>query len=111
MAYKKPKEYGNPPPLEAKIQSHIIKFLKNRNIPYYKTSAMNSRGWTDLILCYKGVYVGLEIKRGNGFGVVSAMQAKHMETIRESDGFAFIVYCVDDVELYLKQVDKHIMEM
>ena len=111
MAYKKPKPYTIPPPTEAKIQAHIVKYLKHRGIPYYKTSAMHSRGWTDLVLCYRGMYVGLEVKRPNGFGKVTPIQSKHMDIIREADGFAYVVYCVDDVELYLKQVDKHLKEM
>jgi len=108
MAYRKPKSYPNPPPTESKIQGHITKYLKHHNIPYYKTSAMHSRGWTDLVLCYRGMYVGLEVKRPHGFGKATPIQEKHMEVIREADGFAFVVYCVDDVELYLKQIDKEI---
>ena len=94
-----------PPPLESKIQAKIIKYLKSIGIPYYKTSAMSSRGWTDLVLCYNGHYVGLEVKRPGKYGKLSALQAKHIETIRMAGGYAFVVCDVEGVKECLKEID------
>ena len=111
MAYKKPKPYDNPPPDEVKvIQKHIADYLKYRGIYYYKPSSQHKRGTPDFLCCYRGVFVGFEAKRPFGYGVISKMQERAFEKIREADGFAYVVYCVDDVELYLKQVDKHLVK-
>ena len=109
MPYKYPKPYSNPPPLEVgKIQPDIAKYLKYREIFYYKPSSQHSKGTPDFLLCYRGYFVGMEVKRPFGFGTLSKLQEQKIEAIRESDGFAFVVYCVDDVEVALKIVDKQI---
>ena len=112
MMYKKPKPYTDPPPHEVKvIQRDIAKYLKHRKIYFDKPDSQNCKGKPDFVLCYRGMYVGMETKRPFGYGKVTKLQELRHKEIRESDGFAFVVYCVDDVELYLKLVDKHIMEM
>ena len=106
MTYKEPKPYLSPPPVESKIQADIVKYLKYRDIPYYKTSAMHSRGWTDLVCCYNGAYVGLEVKRPYGYGSITPIQERHINTIREADGYATVVYCVQDVINFFEKIDK-----
>lgn len=110
--YKYPKPYSNPPPHEVKvIQRDIAKYLKYRGIYYYKPSSQHAKGNPDFICCYRGLFVGFEAKRPFGYGTITKLQEQKIKEIREADGFAFVVYCVDDVEQFLKMVDKHIMEM
>ena len=112
MAYKYPKPYTNPPPEEVKvIQKDIGKYLDHRGIYYYKPSSQHKKGTPDFLCCYRGIFVAFEAKRPFGYGVTSKLQEIKIRNIQEADGFAFVVYCVDDVELYLNQVDKHIKEM
>jgi len=94
-----------PPPLESTIQKNIVAYLKKIGVPYYKTSAMNSRGWTDLVLCYNGHYVGLEVKRPGKYGKLSELQKLHIVTIRNAGGYAFVVHSVDEVKECLKEID------
>ena len=87
---------------EVKVQLDIIKMLKQRDIYHFKTIITNRRGVPDLIICYKGNFVAMEVKDYKG--KASQLQLLNIEKIIASEGLAFIVRSVDEAEQILKGI-------
>lgn len=63
-------------------------------------------GLPDLIMCYRGRFVGLEVKMPEG--VVSTIQKRRIQEIRDAGGYAFIVRSVGAAMRALDIVDRDI---
>ena len=82
---------------EAKIQAPILKYL--RTLPQcwvVKVICCNIRGCPDIICCYKGKFIGLEVKSETG--KPSVIQALQGELIKRAGGEYWVVKSVDDVK-------------
>ena len=64
-------------------------------------AGMSSNGIPDLIGCYRGRFVGLEIKAGRR--PATPLQLHRMCQIRESGGVAEVVRSVEDVDAVLSR--------
>lgn len=62
-------------------------------------------GVPDLLACYKGRFVAIEVKTPNGKGVASDIQKIKIRMIRGSGGIAFFADSLDDVENVIQQID------
>jgi Holliday junction resolvase len=89
--------------LESKIQSKILKELKNLGIYAHKNITTNKKGVPDIIACYRGEYLALEVK--NEKGRPSELQLWNIEEIRKSGGVADIVRSWEDVAILLRRMD------
>lgn len=87
--------------LESKIQSKIIDFLKKEGACSYKIIKSSKGGCPDILSCYKGFFLALEIKTETG--KVSPLQEYNINKIKKSGGLAFIVRSIADVKKILKQ--------
>ena len=92
---------------EAKIQKQIIDYLKKvPNLYFIKTIVSNRRGIPDIHLCYRGMYVALEVKRlGED---ATALQEYELSQIRKAGGFALVVRSVEDVRQVIETLDLQI---
>jgi len=63
-------------------------------------------GLPDLIFCYRGRFVALEVKMPEG--VVSKIQARRIKEIRDAGGHAYVVRSVASAVRVLERVDRHI---
>ena len=88
--------------LESKIQSKILKELKAAGIYAHKNITTNKKGIPDIIVCYRGKYVALEVKRPGG--KPTELQLWNINEIRKSGGVAEIVYGWEDVVTVLNEV-------
>jgi Holliday junction resolvase len=88
--------------LESKIQSKILKELKALNIYAHKNITTNKKGIPDIIVCYNGLYLALEVKRPGG--KPTELQMYNIEQIRKSGGVAEIVYSWEDVTKILRSM-------
>lgn len=59
-------------------------------------------GLPDLIVCYRGRFVGLEVKQPSRVEKVTERQAFTLETIRKAGGKAFVVTSVAQVKKVFK---------
>lgn len=88
---------------ETLIQDAIIEHLnKNRILHWRMSGASNMAGFPDLLLCYKGKFVALEIK--TPIGSPTMQQTKTIADIKKAGGHGFIVTSVEDVINVLKGV-------
>lgn len=90
MAAKKPTP-------EAILTRAIRQLLSSVGIFHYKAwgGPMSAPGVPDLIGCYKGRMIGIEIKSQRG--VVSDKQQDFLDKINRAGGVAFVARTIDDV--------------
>lgn len=57
-------------------------------------------GISDLLICYEGKFVAVEVKKPGG--KLSPLQEQFLHDVRTAGGIAFVAYSVDDVVRELK---------
>jgi Holliday junction resolvase len=87
-------------PLENTITAGIQRYLGR--LPDWwgfkvQGSGSQMRGVPDIVGCYRGLFVGFEVKRPI-VGRVSELQKHRIEQIKSAGGQAFVVYSVEDVK-------------
>ncbi len=88
---------------ESQIQNKIIKYLNGIGAYSIKTIVTNRNGCPDIICCFKGRYVALEVKAEKG--IVSKLQEHNIKLIKNSGGVAAIVRSVEDVQEIINKID------
>lgn len=90
--------------LESKIQKQVIKYLKDNRIYHFRFQAqVNLNGLPDIIALYKGVLVGMELKKEDG--KPTELQLKKLQAINENGGIGIIVKSVEDVIKLINYID------
>jgi Holliday junction resolvase len=91
--------------LEAPIRTKIKKFLERTGAWVYHPhgAGASMAGAPDLLVCYKGRFLGLEVKRPGKNA--TELQAHTLEEITEAGGVSSVVYSVEDVKDILSRVD------
>jgi hypothetical protein len=88
----------NKPPTPEAILTHSIRdLLRAVGIFHYKAwgGPMSAPGIPDIIGCFKGRMIGIEIKSQKG--VVSEYQKAFIDNINRAGGLAFVARSLDDV--------------
>jgi hypothetical protein len=76
---------------EAKVKLQVKKVLGVMGAYYAMpvTGGYGVSGVPDFLVCYNGLFVGLECKAGKG--KTTALQEKHLSDIREAGGAAHVI--------------------
>ena len=77
---------------EKNFENRVKKYLNEKGayvIKYWGGGNFTRSGVPDLLVCYQGRFLGLEIKAENG--KPSELQLHHLEQIRKAGGHAFIL--------------------
>jgi Holliday junction resolvase len=77
------------------IQTKIINYLHRNGAYSIKTISTNSGGTPDVICCFKGHFLAIEVKKPGG--KVSDLQKHHINRIKEAGGIAVVAYGIDEV--------------
>lgn len=95
-------------PSEKNITKAIRDYLRIRGVEHFKHwgGPMSERGVADLICCWKGRFLAIEVKKKNG--VLSADQARFLKRIQAAGGVAILAYSVDDVIRVIEQSDPEV---
>lgn len=109
---QKPKPIKIP---EKQIQKAVLDYLSYlKNIYYFRAGSgiirtelgnyfkSGKSGCPDIIICYKGVFIGFEIKTATG--KQSDVQRIAEETINNSGGKYFIIRSLDDAKIALDSI-------
>ena len=93
---------------EAQIQALILKFLRAFGPACWviKAAVCNERGVPDILCCYRGRFVGLEVKTARGR--ISGPQRVQNNRIRRACGRAVVVRSVADVQAVLQHIDREV---
>lgn len=86
-----------PPTEEAQLTRSIRQLLNSLGIFHWKSwgGPMSTPGVPDLICCFKGRLVGIEIKSEKG--IVSEYQKEFIDNINRAGGLAFVARSLEDV--------------
>lgn len=93
---------------EGKVKAHVRKLLDAADV-YYFSPAANGYGRVgipDIICCYRGLFIAIECKAGNG--KTTALQAREITSIGDRGGIALIINedNYDDVTSVLTSLDE-----
>ena len=86
--------------LEQGIQTRIIKALSSKGVYVVKVVSASRNGTPDLLCCYKGRFIAIEVKRPGEKPTV--LQNAKLEKIREAGGVAV---WVDSLEAAMSVFD------
>jgi len=88
--------------LEKDIQSKIKRFLEKKGAYTikYHGGIYSQAGTPDLLVCYNGKFIGIEVK--NEHGKVTPLQNDNLKAIKKAGGIAIVARSVRDVERIIK---------
>lgn len=92
-------------PIEATVQHRIRKCCIDRGA--FVIRETSSAGLPDLVVCYRGLFLGIEVKRPDPhkkYGV-TPLQVRKLEQIREAGGLGFVARTAGEVEAVLDRID------
>ena len=93
---------------ESKAQKDIIDHLHSIGAWTVKTIQCNKSGVPDILACYEGRFIALEVKRDEGArkNETKPLQHRNIKQINSSGGIAAVVISVDEVKELLKCQDQ-----
>ena len=77
--------------------------------PTIKTQGGAGIGLPDIIMCYKGYFVGMELKREDGKGHATDVQKKHLEEINNNWGIGVVIDSYEGFLALLADIDATII--
>lgn len=82
---------------EGKVKKAVRQVLDRLGAYYVMpvTGGYGRQGAPDFLVCYRGVFIGIETKAGKG--KTTALQELNLQNIRDAEGLALVVY-EEDVE-------------
>lgn len=83
---------------EQELQKKIIKYLEGKGAFVVKTISTNKTGCPDLLVCYKSIFIAIEVKAPGKIKNVTKLQQAQLEKIREAGGVAFVADSLEIVE-------------
>lgn len=86
---------------EQQIQKKIIKHLESRGCYIVKVISATKAGVPDIIGCYNGQFIGIEVKTPATKTNVSKLQKYNLDIIEEAGGKSIVAWEVSQVEDFL----------
>ena len=98
---------------ESQLVSQIKNYLKTKGAYCEKIfgGGFQSAGIPDILACYRGYFVAIEVKSPTGKGRASDIQKLKIRAIREAGGVAFITDNLEDVEKVFNFIDEGNLEL
>lgn len=92
--------------MEANKQRAIISYLTH--LPYCRVtnihgSSYQEKGISDLLVCYKGLHIALELKDE---AEVEPVQLAYLRSVRRAQGIAEIIYDISTVRKIIRCIDE-----
>lgn len=92
---------------ETSLQRRIQTYIRSRGGYVHKNwgNMTSAPGIADLTVCYKGIYLALEIKEGNN--TPSAEQGIHCRAVQKAGGKTAVVWTMNEVSTLLDLLDEY----
>lgn len=96
----------NAPVSEAAFKTKLCKELRRRGCYVVRTvmGGMGRKGVPDLLVCYRGTFIGIEVKRERGMKP-TPLQERNLQEISEAGGLA-IVMCPEQMDQLARILDR-----
>lgn len=96
--------------LEATLTNHVRQWLQiQTDIHFYKASDRFAKGVSDMILCVRGQFVGVELKKEGG--ITSPHQTLFIKQVIGAGGIAGVCYTIGDVKDLVAEARKRANEV
>jgi len=89
---------------EQQIQKKITTYLESLGAYTVKVISASRSGVPDILCCYQGYFIGIEVKKPTTLNTVSKLQEYNIKKIQQAEGYAIVASCVEDVEKLLKEL-------
>ena len=78
---------------EKKVKRKIVDILKQYGMYYFYpvTGGYGASGVPDIVACYNGWFIGIEVKADLNKNKPTALQQKNLQAIREQGGVALVI--------------------
>lgn len=88
---------------EKRIENSIQRYLDSLGAYHIKNhgSIYSRAGTPDITACLKGRFIAIEVKQPGG--KVSALQAAHIELIKQAGGVAFVAYSLEEAKKNIEE--------
>lgn len=83
---------------EQAIQKKIINYCRSRGAVVYNITQAYPNGCPDLLVCYRGHFIGIEVKRPETKSKVTALQQLNLSKIKKAQGHSLVAYNLEPVE-------------
>lgn len=83
---------------EQQIQRKIIELIEARGGYVVKVISASRSGVPDLLVCFDGMFIGLEVKMPTTSTNVSKLQQYNLQKIIDSGGRSAVVWSVEQVD-------------
>ena len=94
---------------EKKVQTEILDWIKSIEGYTIKTIVSNRKGIPDIICCFEGRFIAIEVKAENkDFRDVSKLQRLELGKVNDAGGFGFYANSLDYVKIIF---DAYLMEL
>lgn len=90
---------------EQDIQRKIIKYLESVGAYVVKVVASNKSGTPDILACYRGIFLAIEVKRPETKTNVSELQEYNIKKIKEAGGVAIVSWDLDAVKATIENIN------
>lgn len=94
---------------EQDIQRKIIKYLESVGAYVVKVVASNKSGTPDILACYRGIFLAIEVKRPETKTNVSELQEYNIKKIKEAGGVAIVSWDLDAVKAVVENINSNLM--
>lgn len=90
---------------EQGYQAKVIKYLEAKGAYVVKTIKTSKKGVPDLLVCYKGRFIGIEMKTPTTRNNLSDLQMHNLAMISKADGYGVMCVDTEDVQRILTRID------
>ncbi len=90
---------------EQQYQKKIVTYLEQQGAYVVKVVAASKKGVPDVLACYRGYFLAIEVKTPTTRANVSKLQDYNLAKIRKAKGEAIVAVTVEDVESTLLALD------
>src|SRR5688572_7742758 len=92
-------------PSEKSIRDRIVKYLTSVGAWNVVTTGVGRAGVPDLLVCYRGFFVALEVKKPVG-GVTSKLQRIELRRLHKAGAHGGVVTSVEEVRAIIAHLDR-----
>lgn len=95
--------------LFAKKVDEYLKSLKKKGDLWFLNvfgNGVQKAGIPDRIVCYKGYFIGIELKREDGKGSESGRQSIERTLITRAGGISIVADNLDDIKAIISEIDE-----
>lgn len=94
-------------PLEKVLRKDVIAYLNGRNIFHFRIEDQMLSNYPDMIICYRGRFVAVELKRSENIKARLG-QIQVLDFIKENKGYGEVVGSMDQLTELLHRIDEDI---